>query len=183
MKRFLSLILVLVLVACTSIKDDYEMVTGDIAIKQISEKEVMDIFEDGTGVIIFSFPESPWCQEIMPVLNEQANVLGAEINYFNVEEIRTSETENYKVMYGEIISYLETINYDLLTYEKIWVPTVIAVKDGEVVDFNVGTTFDHDFVDDKLPPLTDLQKVELRDILNKIIQKVELKEISSKIKQ
>ncbi|XMB86296.1 hypothetical protein RJG79_00425 [Mycoplasmatota bacterium WC44] len=172
MKKVLGIVLVLLLAGCHSIVNDYEGVTGDVSVKQISEKKVLDILEDGTGVIIFSFPECPWCQAIMPILNEKANELDTTIYYFNVKEIRNAETDNYKTMYDEIVSYLESIDFDLLAFEKIWVPTIIAVKDGDVVDFHIGTTDDHDKVDNVLPPLTETQTNEVKETLNRIIQKV-----------
>ena len=166
----LYILLVFLLVGCTSIKNEYENVEGKVNVKQIDEKEVVELFESGNGVLLFSFPECEWCQELMPVLNEKALELDIEVNYFNVRDIRASETDIYEDIYSEIAEYLVSIDYDMLVYDKLYVPTLVVVENGIIVDFHLGTTNDHLMKVDGLPKLNLSQVKELKEILDRMIK-------------
>ncbi len=169
MKKF-YILLVFLLVGCTSIKNEYENVEGKVNVKQIDEKEVVELLESGNGVLLFSFPECDWCQELMPVLNERALELDIEVYYFNVRDIRASETDIYSDIYSEISEYLVSIDYDMMVYDKLYVPTIIVVENGNIVDFHLGTTNDHLMKVDGLPKLNLSQVKELNEILDRMIK-------------
>ena len=57
---------------------------------------IVKILEHGTGVVYLGFPECPWCQAYVPMLNEVADIEGLEkIYYFNddvpIRTVRNSE--------------------------------------------------------------------------------------------
>ena len=170
MKKLYVLLVVFLLVGCTSIKNEYENVEGKVNVKQIDEKEVIELLDSGNGVLLFSFPECEWCQELMPVLNEKALELDIEVNYFNVRDNRASETDIYEDIYSEITEYLVSINYDLMVYDKLYVPTIIVVENGNIVDFHLGTTNDHLMKEDGLPELNLSQVKELMEIFDRMIK-------------
>jgi|GEM_PF-3861595 len=167
MKKYIILI-VLFLVGCSTLSDDYNI--AELKIRQISEKEVVEYFDDGTGIIIFAFPESEWCQQFMPLANDLGD--STTLYYFNVESIRERNTESYQSIYKEIKDFLSSNGYDPLLYEKIWVPTIVAVKNGEVLGVHVGTTDDHVKVSGVLPSLTDSQETEVKMDIIRIINKI-----------
>ncbi|XMB67945.1 hypothetical protein RI065_05370 [Mycoplasmatota bacterium zrk1] len=172
MKKAFSLFLIILLVGCGNIKEDYDGVEGKVNIKQINEREVLKVLDNGTAVLVFSFPDCLWCQELMPVLNNITSEADFDIFYFNVENIRKNKTKNYLLMYEEIVKYLEKIEYDTLIYDRIWVPTMLAIDDGEIVDFHLGTTDDHLKINGNLPPLTEIQEEKLKDFIYRLLQKV-----------
>jgi len=169
MKRLFSLVLVFALMGCASIKNEYVGIEGKTNVKQISEESVLELFESGTGVLLFSFPESEWCQDIMPIINEIALSSEVEVSYFNVRDIRQSNTEEYQSMYLEIVEYLKTTEFDELLYSEIFVPTLIKIENGEIVDFHLGTTTNHVETSTGLPELNSAQEQELNSIINRIL--------------
>ena len=36
----------------------------------INEEDTLQLLESGTGVLIFEFPECPWCRNMMPVVDQ-----------------------------------------------------------------------------------------------------------------
>lgn len=170
MKKLLSLLLVITLMGCASVKNEYEGIDGKANVKQISEDAVLEMFESGTGLLLFSFPESEWCQKLMPVLNQMAIVNEQEVSYFNVRDIRQSETDEYSLMYKEIIEYLESTEFDTLTYEKIYVPTILKFENGEIIDFHLGTVVSHVETSAGLPDLSNLEVLELKGDLNRLFR-------------
>lgn len=169
MKKILSLLLVFTLMGCASIKNEYDGIEGKTSVSQIDEETVLEMFESGTGVVLFSFPESEWCQDFMPLLNSRALDQGVEVYYFNVRDIRQSETAEYTKMYNEIYAYLLTTDFDVLVYDKIYVPTLLKFENGEIVDFHLGTTNDHVETSAGLPELNTAQVLEINAILERFI--------------
>ena len=72
--------------------------------------EILNILENGTGIIYLGFPECPWCKAYIPYLNSVAKDNNLEkIYYFNILEDRKNNTEEYK----KIVSLTsEHLRYD-----------------------------------------------------------------------
>ena len=102
--------------------------------------EITKILENGTGVVYLGFPECPWCQAYVPMLNEVADIEGLEkIYYFNILEDRKNNTEEYKKIVEILKDYLQ---YDDEGNKRIYVPAVIFVSKGEIVGFDDETSYD-----------------------------------------
>ena len=119
---------------------------------------------------MFSFPESEWCQELMPLLNEEALELETEVLYYNVRDIRESKTDEYNILYNEIVRYLETTDFDELRYEEIFVPTIVKLENGTITDFHLGTVESHVETSNGLPSLSTSQKSELKEIIISLLE-------------
>lgn len=149
----------------------------DNHMKYASFNEIVNILESGTGIIYFGFPECPWCRNAVPVLIDAANELGIdEINYFNALDMRDTRTlddegnivvekestKEYQklveLMYDELPVY-EGLNDD--TIKRIYFPTVVFVKDGEIVGLHVSTL---DSQEDPYVKLSDDEYNELKQI-------------------
>ena len=105
-----------------------------------NSEEIIKILENGTGVIYLGFPECPWCQAYVPILNEIADIEGLEkIYYYNILEARKNNTEDYRKMVTILKDYLQ---YDEEGNKRIYVPSVIAVNKGEIVGFDDETAWD-----------------------------------------
>ena len=153
-----------------------------------SEETIIDLLENKTGVIYFGFSSCPWCRSMLPILNEAASEVGmGRIYYLNVQDIRdTLELdENNKVVttkegsngYYQILSLLDEYlseytlegkkNELVDTNEKrLFAPTVVGVRNGEIVGFHEGTV---DTQENGFSTLTDEEKEELKKIYVEIL--------------
>ena len=136
--------------------------------------QVFDVL-DGTGIIYFGFPECPWCRNAVPVLLEAAKESGLdEIYYLNNQEDRDTKvlkdgevvtekegSSNYNKLLeklGDKASVYEGLNDDSI--KRLYYPTVVFVKNGEIIDYIEGTV---DSQTDPYTPLNENQKEELKD--------------------
>ena len=123
-------------------------ITND-SLKFKEEYENFDILDKGTGVIYLGFPECPWCRNLVPVLVDSAlEEKVSPIYYLNISgdrntlsltkkgKIKTEKkgTEDYLKLVDILKDYLPV--YDGLkddSIKRIYLPTVIFVKDGKVL--------------------------------------------------
>ena len=102
--------------------------------------EIINILEKGTGIVYLGFPECQWCQRYVKYLNEVAKEMGLEkIYYYNIREDRNNNTEKYLKIVSILEDYLQN---DEEGNKRIYVPSVIAVKKGEIVGFDDETSWD-----------------------------------------
>lgn len=135
-------------------------------VKYATYDELIDVIENGTGVIYLGFPGCPWCRTALPVLFdvlEKNNV--KTLYYLNI----LNERDSYVVVDGELTYQLDDdgneikgtegyhkllealdenltdyiISYEGETYEtgekRIYAPTVIFVRNGKVIGLHVST--------------------------------------------
>ena len=94
-------------------------------------EEINKILKNGTGLVFLGFPECPWCRGYVPIINEVAKKEGLEkIYYFNIYEDRKNNTEEYQEMVKLLKGFLR---YD---DERIYAPSLIAVKNGKILEFD-----------------------------------------------
>ena len=101
-------------------------------------KEVVDILKNGTGVVYMGFPECPWCQAYVKMLNETAKEKGMEkIYYLNIKNDREKNTKEYQ----EIVELLRgKLAYTDEGKEKVYVPYVAFVVNGKIIDHDSETS-------------------------------------------
>lgn len=175
-------------------KEEYESLNGekmDITIpennkmKYASFDEIMNLLDQGTGVIYFGFPECPWCRNIVPVLiNSAMDTDVEEILYFNALSMRDQKhlDENGNIVTDqegtdEYYRLLEKLSSTLGPYEglndetikRLYFPTVVFVKDGKIVASHIGSV---DSQKDPSIKLTKAQTDELYQIYTESIQKM-----------
>lgn len=98
-------------------------------IKQNSD-ETIERFEQGTGVIFLGFKQCPWCQKLVPILNEAAEAEGVNIYYLDILADRQGNTPAYQRLVSILEPYLAK---DEDGHPRIGVPDVSLVKDGEII--------------------------------------------------
>lgn len=97
-------------------------------------EEINKILKNGTGLIFLGFPECPWCRGYVPIINEVAKKEGLEkIYYFNIYEDRKNNTEEYQEMVKLLKGFLR---YDDEGNERIYAPSLIALKNGKILEFD-----------------------------------------------
>lgn len=134
-------------------------------------KEVINALTHGTKVIYFGFNTCPWCRQLVPILLEKIQeYVGLKIYYYDFKNLRNNyvskEKSDLVKDYEEIMSIIGEFNqYQFNPIEnvsKLMAPTLVFVKNGEVIGIHVGTTDDHE---NGYLVLTDEQKELLNDIL------------------
>lgn len=121
---------------------EYSSVDGDNKFVYASADEIVDILENGTGVIYLGFPECKWCGQYVVYLNEVAKTKNVEkVYYYNIREDRSNNTDTYKKIVELLDGYLES---DEEGNPRIYVPAVIFVNNGNIVGFDDESSLDTD---------------------------------------
>lgn len=131
-----------------------------------SVTEIIEILENGTGVVYLGFPECKWCQRYVKYLNEVAYEEDIEkIYYYNIKEARASNTESYQ----KIVSIIgEYVPFDEEGKRRIYVPAVIYVNKGEIVGHDNETSMvsgdvDEYWTEEKVNALKERTRIFMRD--------------------
>lgn len=105
-----------------------------------SEDEIIKILEHGTGIVYLGFPECPWCQAYVPILNEVADIEGLDkVYYYNILKDRQDNTEFCQ----KLVSILsDNLRYDEEGNKRIYVPAVISVVEGKITGFDDESSYD-----------------------------------------
>ena len=160
--------------------------------------KLLEVIDNGTGIIYLGFPECPWCRNALPVLFDVAKENNVEIIYYmNILNERDSyiveddelvyavdEDGNKKKGTKGYFKLLDALDEHLTDYvvsfeneeyevgeKRIYAPTVIFVRDGEVIGLHVSTV---DSQENPKEGLTEKQYEELYGIYEDYI--LELKE-------
>lgn len=164
----------------------------DNVIKYISVKDAVNIIENSSGIIFLGASWCPWCREAAPVLLESAknNKLDT-VYYVDMDVARDTwevidgelvKTYDGEEGYSELLEVLDSILEDYVvvddegnqydTYEKrVYIPLVVAVNDGKIVDSHLGTVNLNEG-QTKHDKLTDSQHDSLLDIYDNMIENI-----------
>lgn len=153
-------------------------------------KEILDTLNNDTGLVYFGYNTCPWCRSMVETLVEVANEKNINLYYFDIKDIRSSyKVENKKLIKTkegseEYYKILEKLDSNLSEYKisdtktkkeydtkekRLYAPTVIAIKKGEVISFHEGTVTSQENAQNGL---NDEQKQELRKIYKDMIDNI-----------
>lgn len=165
-------------------------------IKYANYDQLLETINNGTGIIYLGFPGCPWCRNALPVLLDVAKENEVKtIYYMNILNERDSfVVEDKKLVYAKdeegnekkgtegYFKLLEALDDHLTDYvvtfegkeyktkeKRIYAPTVIFVRDGEVLGLHVSTV---DSQENPREALTKKQYNELFSIYEDYIIKV-----------
>lgn len=142
-------------------KDEYkESIQSNNLYKYITQYDVLELLNDGTGVLYLGYPEDVECKRIVSVLNETAFTNGIDkIYYYNLKddqivlslnEMNKVEVENQSTnFYNELLKELKDNTDEYILEDengkiyktgkmKLNTPSVVFIKDGEIVYFHDG---------------------------------------------
>ena len=170
----IPILLTFILIGCTKEETDaekfakeYTRVTENNYFLYRTGEEITKILEHGTGLVYLGFPECPWCQAYVPMLNEVADIEGLEkIYYYNILEDRKNNTETYQKIVSILNDYLQ---YDDEGNKRVYVPAVIAVSEGQLIGFDDETSYDTKGFDN---PEDYWTKEEISDLKNKLTEMI-----------
>ncbi len=153
------------------------------AFLEISTEESLKLFVKGTGIVVYSYETCPWCNRILPVLNEAAKEAGINVFYVNIysnEFMSKSNTEKSNIINSlyQVLDPILIVETDEETGEEkkvMEVPEVVAVKDGEIVGHHLGVVDSFKLDQEHLNEyqVTDSQVKELKTIYAKLIQEIQ----------
>jgi len=114
----------------SNFSEEYINVPIDNMFVYKTEKEIIDILKNKTGIVYMGFPECPWCQKYVELLYEVAKEKEIEkIYYCNIKDARQNNTAEYQ----EIVSILEEyLLKDAANNARVFVPDVTFVLNGEI---------------------------------------------------
>lgn len=148
-------------------KEEYSSVSDDNVFVYRNIDEIIKILENGTGIVYLGFPECPWCQAYVKILNEVTQEEGLEkIYYFNIREDRNNNTDKYQ----KIVALLgDNLFYDEEGNRRIMVPDVTAVLKGKIIGHdnetsNISGNPDEYWTEEKVNNL----KSKLREMIIKV---------------
>lgn len=149
---------------------EYSSVDSNNVFVYRTSSEIINILKNGTGIVYLGFPSCPWCQAYVPYLNEVAKENGLEkIYYFNILEDRKNNTEDYQEMVSILKDYLQ---YDSEGNKRIYAPSIISVKAGEIVGFDDETGYDTKGESDPSSYWTDKRVKKLKEKLTSMVKEV-----------
>ena len=152
-------------------KEEYTEVTEDNVFVYRSIDEIMKILENGSGVVYLGFPECKWCQKYVKYLDEVSRKANLEkIYYFDILEDRKNNTEEYLKIVSLLNEYLQ---YDDEGNKRIYVPTVVAVNNGEIVGFDDETAWDTKGFEEPADYWTVEEQLDLKLKLTEMFSKVD----------
>lgn len=173
-------------------------IEGNHRFFDVTMYEALKLLEDATfdGVLYFGFPACPWCQAAMPLIYQASQETQTDVFYVSRRhEIR--ETKNWEIWDAEMAEWLdERIEMrwfyldengevtEEITDEpyrpNIFVPQIIHIRNGQVIDNHRGTFDGHSRLDDRtLPELTDSEHTMLLEIYTRIFSGVNDPEVCS----
>lgn len=169
-------------------------------VKYSSVEGAIDILKDGTGLIYFGFPNCPWCRGMLPILLDSVdcscvdNLLYVDMtdvrDKYEVKDGETTLVQEAKSGYNKLLEYLDKhlddyvikdedgVEYDV-GEKRIYVPLVVAVKNGEVVGVYDGIELEEN--QSPYDDLNETQKSEMQAIFTDMIGKMTKTDESSAV--
>lgn len=148
---------------------DYKWVGSPVGdFRETSLKETLKLFEEkGNAVVYYGYAGCQWCERALPELNEVALETGAMIYYVDASVSPAQDD------YQKLTEYLgDALSTNEETGEKeMYVPFVVGIKDGEVVDSHTSLVDDFE-IENESSQMSESQKQHLQEIYKEIIQKV-----------
>ena len=149
-----------------------------------SSKEIVEILDNGTGIIYLGFSKCPWCRNAIQVLIDAAEESELdELYYLDIYDMRNElALEDGKIITKkegttDYLKMVELLNDFLSPYDgledesikRIYAPTVVFVKDGNILGIHEGTVESHTNAKESL---NETQYSELKNIYLDGISKV-----------
>ena len=129
---------------------EYDQLSEDNIFRVATAEEVFKFIEHGTGILMLGYPECPWCQRYLPMLEEIAKREGVDkIVYYDTRKSRLEDPESYAKLLdllGGEDGYPEYNNEGDL---RIFVPFTAFIDHGKII-FADNETSDLDA--DKISP-------------------------------
>lgn len=125
-----------------------------------------DLAYGNDGLYYFGFPDCPWCQEVVPLLVEEASRADQRFLYVQTRDL------NHNLRYSQDQARNMSLyfpDYFVRNDEGkvvVYVPLIAAVKDGRLVAAHQGTVEGHDAHQRKM---TDDERKECQEAIRDVV--------------
>ncbi len=111
----------------------YNLVDKNNIYKIARSSEVLEIVDNKSGVILMGFPTNKWTNYYAKLLNDVAKEVGLkEILYYDFLQDREENNGTYETIVNRLKAYVTVDDEGSM---DIYAPTVIVVKNGEVIGY------------------------------------------------
>jgi len=139
------------------------------AFKEITFESSIKFFTEGySGILYYGKVGCPWCERAVPILNAVAKDNNISIYYIDANKGMGETKREREENYANLSKYIsDSFQEDSNGKKGMFVPDVIAVKNGKMVAYHVSLVDDYDI--HKNDQLSESQKQELYNIYQQMI--------------
>lgn len=153
---------------------EYQEIDDNNIFTYTNASKVYSTLKNGSGIIFFGFKSNIWAGYYANILNDTAMSLGVEeIYYYDFYEDRKNHNGTYE-------SIVELLNEYIIVLDdgtkNLYSPSIVIVKDGEIIAFNDDTAFmsgkdnPEEYWDENQ---VALEKIELASLINEYLNVTE----------
>ena len=145
------------------------LVDDNPAFKEITFESSIKFFTEGySGILYYGKVGCPWCERAVPILNAVAKDNNISIYYIDANKGMGETKREREENYANLSKYIsDSFQEDNNGKKGMFVPDVIAVKNGKMVSYHVSLVDDYDV--HKNDQLSESQKQELYNIYQQMI--------------
>ncbi|MDI9518011.1 MAG: hypothetical protein WBH68_07630 [Erysipelotrichaceae bacterium] len=140
---------------------------SDHVFELVGVKESSRIYDEkGSAILYYGYPQCPFCNRILDSLNDAAKDLGVIVYYVDIYD-ETATEEDINGLFEDLDPILMKDENGLPIF---YVPEVVVVKDGEIIDHHLSVV---DSYSDVSKELTKEQYEELKGIYKSLIKRLQ----------
>ena len=142
------------------------------AFKEITFESSIKFFTEGySGILYYGKVGCPWCERAVPILNAVAKDNNISIYYIDANKGMGETKREREENYANLSKYIsDSFQEDSNGKKGMFVPDVIAVKNGKMVAYHVSLLDDYDI--NKNDQLSESQKQELYNIYQQMVNQI-----------
>ncbi|MBE6156836.1 MAG: hypothetical protein E7161_03725 [Firmicutes bacterium] len=111
----------------------YSLVEDDNLYVFSNATEVLEILNGRSGVILMGFPTNIWTNYYADILNKVSKEVGIDkIHYYDFQKDRDESNGTYETVVNKLTAYVPV---DDNGFQDIQAPTVVIVKNGEIIGY------------------------------------------------
>ena len=148
---------------------DYE---GESRLVETDVDEVIRLMNDKESFIVFfSYEDCPYCNMIMPYVNEVAEETGQQVGYINTRKDPSWQSNIDIKGYDLVVKYFgDYLQEDENGVKHLYTPVIYCVKNGNIAARHDGVMPEEDIDPDQ--PLTNSQEEALKETLKEKFETV-----------
>ena len=135
--------------ARSNLSNTYTKLSKDNVFKIIDIDTAINLVKKGNAALFIGYKECIWCQQCVKVIDNIAKKNSLQLVYYlDIREDRKNNSKKYQ----ELVNLLkDRLKNDDLGNKRIFVPFLLIVKDGKILETDDETS---DLSKDKVDPLT-----------------------------
>lgn len=123
------------------LSDIYDNLSSENQFDLMQKDDLKTFIEHGTGILYFSFPECPWCQAYIPMLNDVLQAQDERAYYYNIHIDKEDDRDFYDEIAQMLIDQNESGNEEVVLYGNdgkplIYMPLVLFINNGKIQAWN-----------------------------------------------